>query len=153
MPDWRWQLEQFEEEQRLDDQRLPSSTTRPFLHPRRCVTSIFPVALLFTASLVSPFVCIRLPPHENNTRATLSTSPAIPLHWLPRLVHLPCDTFVPCSIFVKLTAYDSPDISTQTLEHRPAAPPTSISIAPLSNPLVAPILTRRLHHVCTIRDP
>jgi hypothetical protein len=83
MPDWQWQLEQFEEEQRPDDQRLPSSTTRPFLHPRRRVTSIFPVALLFTASLVSPFVCIRLSPHENNTRATLSTSPCNPAPLAP----------------------------------------------------------------------
>ena len=103
MPDWRWQLEQFEEEQRPDDKRLPFSTTRPFLHPRRRVTSVFSGLPLHCVAHYP----IRLPATRTTRARHTLLLPAIPVHWLPRLAHLPYDLFVHSLLFVKLTAYDS----------------------------------------------
>lgn len=124
MPDRRGQLEQFEEQQRAaaspDDNRFPSSTTRRFLHPRRRVTSIFPVAFSSLRRSLPHSSAFVSRPREQHARDGLDNLPAIPLHWFSRLVRLPCDILVLRLLFVKLTAYDSVINCRQTLVQSPS---------------------------------
>lgn len=109
-------------------QPLPILKTRRFLHPRRRVTSVFSGLPLHCVAHYP----IRLPATRTTRARHTLLLPAIPVHWLPRLAHLPYDLFVHSLLFVKLTAYDS---------RQQLSPDTRLLSLPLRLPLYpAPVL-------------